>query len=69
MCEALWLSVDPYMRPYSKKFPLGSTMIGGQVAKYACLISLTELDLNVHEYDSYTKLLRASLQNSKWEIW
>lgn len=33
LCEAQWLSVDPYMRPYSAKLPLGSTMIGAQVAK------------------------------------
>ncbi len=33
LCEAAWLSVDPYMRPYTKKFALGSSMIGGQVAK------------------------------------
>jgi prostaglandin reductase 1 len=29
----LYLSVDPYMRPYSKRYPQGSTMIGSQVAK------------------------------------
>ncbi|XP_064386880.1 prostaglandin reductase 1-like [Halichondria panicea] len=33
MCEALWLSVDPYMRPYSRRFPVDTTMIGAQVAK------------------------------------
>jgi len=33
LCEALYLSVDPYMRPYSKRYPQGSTMIGSQVAK------------------------------------
>ncbi|XP_021912964.1 prostaglandin reductase 1-like isoform X3 [Zootermopsis nevadensis] len=33
LCEAVWLSVDPYMRPYSNRFPTGVTMIGTQVAK------------------------------------
>jgi prostaglandin reductase 1 len=33
LCEAQWLSVDPYMRPYTAKLPLGITMIGAQVAK------------------------------------
>ena len=33
LCETLWLSVDPYMRIFSLDHPLGSTMIGGQVAK------------------------------------
>lgn len=31
--EALFVSVDPYMRPYMSRFPVGSLMIGGQVAK------------------------------------
>lgn len=33
VCEAQWLSVDPYMRAYSPHLPLGVTMIGTQVAK------------------------------------
>lgn len=33
LCEALWLSVDPYMRPYSASLPTGVTMMGTQVAK------------------------------------
>jgi len=33
LCEAEWLSLDPYMRPYMARFPVGTTMIGGQVAK------------------------------------
>lgn len=33
LCEAVWLSVDPYMRPYSNNFPTGVTMTGTQVAK------------------------------------
>lgn len=33
MCEAVWLSVDPYMRPYSARFPTGITMFGTQVAR------------------------------------
>lgn len=33
LVEALYLSVDPYMRPYMERFPVGATMIGGQVAK------------------------------------
>jgi len=33
LLETLYLSVDPYMRPYMTRFPVGSLMIGGQVAK------------------------------------
>jgi len=33
LCEAVWFSVDPYMRPYSANFPTGITMIGTQVAR------------------------------------
>ncbi|XP_039453380.1 prostaglandin reductase 1-like [Culex pipiens pallens] len=33
LAEALFLSVDPYMRPYMAQYPEGSVMIGGQVAK------------------------------------
>ncbi|XP_065561766.1 prostaglandin reductase 1-like [Artemia franciscana] len=33
LCEALYLSVDPYMRPYSRDRQPGTTMIGSQVAK------------------------------------
>lgn len=33
LIEALYLSVDPYMRPYMSRFPVGTQMIGGQVAK------------------------------------
>jgi len=33
LCEAVWLSVDPYMRPYSTALPTGITMMGTQVAK------------------------------------
>lgn len=33
LCEAVWLSVDPYMRPFSNNFPTGVTMTGTQVAK------------------------------------
>lgn len=33
LAEAEYLSVDPYMRPYMSRFPVGSLMIGGQVAK------------------------------------
>ncbi|XP_058801473.1 prostaglandin reductase 1-like [Phymastichus coffea] len=33
LVQAEYLSVDPYMRPYSARFPIGTTMIGGQVAK------------------------------------
>lgn len=34
LLEAICLSVDPYMRPYSERLPLGVTMIGAQIAKY-----------------------------------
>lgn len=36
LVEALYLSVDPYMRVYMemKGYEIGSTMIGGQVSKY-----------------------------------
>lgn len=33
LLEALYLSVDPYMRAYMERYPVGITMIGGQVAK------------------------------------
>lgn len=33
LVEAEFLSVDPYMRSRAAAFPIGSTMIGGQVAK------------------------------------
>lgn len=35
LIEAVFLSVDPYMRPYMTAygFPVGTTMIGGQTAK------------------------------------
>lgn len=33
LLEAVYLSVDPYMRPYSERYPLGITMIGAQIAK------------------------------------
>ncbi|XP_046617860.1 prostaglandin reductase 1-like [Neodiprion virginianus] len=33
LIEAKFLSVDPYMRPYVYRVPLGSTMIGSQVAE------------------------------------
>lgn len=33
LIEALFLSVDPYHRPYMTRYPIGSEMIGGQVAK------------------------------------
>ncbi|KAG5897851.1 hypothetical protein JTB14_024885 [Gonioctena quinquepunctata] len=33
LAEAVYLSVDPYMRPYSRSLPLGSTFLGSQIAK------------------------------------
>ncbi|KFB38940.1 AGAP000414-PA-like protein [Anopheles sinensis] len=33
LTEAEFLSVDPYMRPYMSSYPVGTSMIGGQVAK------------------------------------
>ncbi|CAH0555608.1 unnamed protein product [Brassicogethes aeneus] len=33
LCEAVFLSVDPYMRAYAPRLSLGTTMIGLQVAK------------------------------------
>jgi prostaglandin reductase 1 len=33
LIEALYLSVDPYMRVYTAKLVIGADMIGGQVAK------------------------------------
>ncbi|XP_022083864.1 prostaglandin reductase 1-like [Acanthaster planci] len=33
LLEAVYLSVDPYMRPFSASLPKGSTMIGEQVAR------------------------------------
>nr|XP_019552338.2 prostaglandin reductase 1-like [Aedes albopictus] len=33
LAEAIYLSVDPYMRPFMTQHPEGTVMIGGQVAK------------------------------------
>lgn len=33
LVKAEYLSVDPYMRPYMAQYPVGVTMIGGQVAQ------------------------------------
>jgi len=33
LCKALYLSVDPYMRPYSSRLPEGIVMIGEQLAE------------------------------------
>lgn len=33
LTEAVYLSVDPYMRVYALRYPLGTTMIGIQVGK------------------------------------
>lgn len=33
LAKAVYLSVDPYMRAYAYKMPLGSTMVGTQVAE------------------------------------
>lgn len=34
LVKAEFLSVDPYMRVYMERFPVGTTMIGTQVARY-----------------------------------
>ncbi|XP_023022660.1 prostaglandin reductase 1 [Leptinotarsa decemlineata] len=33
LAEAVYLSVDPYMRPYSRALPIGSTFMGSQIAR------------------------------------
>lgn len=33
LIEALYISVDPYIRPYMTVKPIGDLMLGGQVAK------------------------------------
>ncbi|XP_046402075.1 prostaglandin reductase 1-like [Ischnura elegans] len=33
LCKAVWMSVDPYMRAYAPRVPLGMTMMGSQVAE------------------------------------
>lgn len=33
LAQAVFLSVDPYMRPYMEQYPVGTVMIGGQIAK------------------------------------
>ncbi|KAG5308246.1 PTGR1 reductase, partial [Acromyrmex insinuator] len=33
LAEAEYFSVDPYMRPYVRRYPLGITMLGTQIAK------------------------------------
>ena len=35
LLETLYLSVDPYMRPYSRRLPTGVKMIGGGVGRFA----------------------------------
>lgn len=40
MAEAIYLSVDPYMRPYMARFPVGCNMIGGQVAKWVTQLKI-----------------------------
>lgn len=34
LVEAVYFSVDPYMRAYMDRYDVGVTMIGGQIAKY-----------------------------------
>ncbi|XP_050429026.1 prostaglandin reductase 1-like [Adelges cooleyi] len=33
LVEAIWISVDPYIRPYSNHVPAGTTVMGSQIAK------------------------------------
>lgn len=33
LVEAIYLSVDPYMRVYVERYQIGNTMIGSQIAK------------------------------------
>ncbi|KAG8228085.1 hypothetical protein J437_LFUL000084 [Ladona fulva] len=33
LCKAEWMSVDPYMRAYALRYPVGSVMVGAQVAE------------------------------------
>ena len=37
LTEALYFSVDPYVRKAIDRFPVGTTMIGRQIAKYVFL--------------------------------
>lgn len=46
LAEAIYLSVDPYMRPYSERIPVGVTMIGAQIAKYANIIQIDLFQVN-----------------------
>lgn len=34
LAEALFLSVDPYMRVFSNSLQIGDTLMGAQIAKY-----------------------------------
>lgn len=34
LAEAIFLSVDPYQRTFQLQFPVGSVILGRQVAKY-----------------------------------
>lgn len=38
LVEAIYLSVDPYMRPYTARLSIGDTMMGGQIAKYKIIL-------------------------------
>lgn len=40
LVEAICLSVDPYMRPYSKSQPTGQAMLGSQVARYGAILRI-----------------------------
>lgn len=33
LLKAVYLTVDPYMRPFTSNLPIGSTMIGEQLAQ------------------------------------
>lgn len=43
LAKAEYLSVDPFMRPYMIRHPIGSTMIGGQVARYKLISYLKKI--------------------------
>nr|CAI5870066.1 unnamed protein product [Callosobruchus analis] len=40
LAQAVYLSVDPYMRAYAVGLPTGIPMIGGQIAKYVSMFAI-----------------------------
>lgn len=67
LAEAIFLSVDPYMRAYVDRLQIGQVMIGGQVAKFDFpLFIMKIIDKNVICFD--TEYLTAKIPITKLVI-